>query len=203
MKACPKCNVQHSKPGVFCSRSCANSKQWSESSNLKRSNTLKESIKNNSTWRANLIASIPKRSITYKKNISAKNLKKFEEGLICDNANLKKWLIITRGHFCEICKIPPEWQGKPLSLQVDHIDATKIEGKSNNLPSNIRLACPNCHSQTPNFSGRNVLEKCKISDQELLDVWAKDTSKSLRDIAAILNVHHNTVYVRLKKLGKI
>ena len=30
MKNCPKCNTVHEKPGVFCSRQCANSRQWTQ-----------------------------------------------------------------------------------------------------------------------------------------------------------------------------
>jgi endogenous inhibitor of DNA gyrase (YacG/DUF329 family) len=29
-KTCPKCNAEHEKPGTFCSRACANSRQWTE-----------------------------------------------------------------------------------------------------------------------------------------------------------------------------
>ena len=29
-KTCPKCETEHSKPGTFCSRACANSRQWTE-----------------------------------------------------------------------------------------------------------------------------------------------------------------------------
>ena len=29
-KTCPKCGTAHSKPGTFCSRACANSRQWNE-----------------------------------------------------------------------------------------------------------------------------------------------------------------------------
>lgn len=29
-KTCPKCGTEHSKPGTFCSRVCANSRQWTE-----------------------------------------------------------------------------------------------------------------------------------------------------------------------------
>lgn len=29
-KTCPKCGTEHSKPGTFCSRACANSRQWTE-----------------------------------------------------------------------------------------------------------------------------------------------------------------------------
>jgi hypothetical protein len=27
-KTCPKCSTEHTKPGKFCSRACANSRQW-------------------------------------------------------------------------------------------------------------------------------------------------------------------------------
>lgn len=30
MKDCPKCGIQHNKPGKFCSRTCANSRQWND-----------------------------------------------------------------------------------------------------------------------------------------------------------------------------
>lgn len=51
---------------------------------------------------------------------------------------------------CSICAIN-EWQGKPLSLHLDHIDGVN----TNNLISNLRLLCPNCHSQTSTYCGRN------------------------------------------------
>lgn len=37
MKLCPKCNSEHSRPGIFCSRSCANSRIFSKETNDKRS----------------------------------------------------------------------------------------------------------------------------------------------------------------------
>ena len=44
----------------------------------------------------------------------------------------------------------PNWNGKPLSLQVDHTDGNN----KNNFPNNVRLVCPNCHSQTETFAGK-------------------------------------------------
>lgn len=29
-KTCPKCDAEHEKPGKFCSRACANSRQWTD-----------------------------------------------------------------------------------------------------------------------------------------------------------------------------
>lgn len=54
-------------------------------------------------------------------------------------------------HKCERCGCLPEWRGKPLVLQIDHIDGDTL----NNEPDNVRFICPNCHSQTPNFGSKN------------------------------------------------
>ena len=51
---------------------------------------------------------------------------------------------------CEICKIS-EWNGKSLSMQLDHIDGDSHNHKLENL----RMTCPNCHSQTETYCGKN------------------------------------------------
>lgn len=53
---------------------------------------------------------------------------------------------------CYKCNIGPEWNGEKLSLQLDHINGVHNDNRIDNL----RLLCPNCHSQTPTFSGRNI-----------------------------------------------
>jgi hypothetical protein len=52
---------------------------------------------------------------------------------------------------CSICGIR-EWQGKPLSLQIDHINGERLDYRL----ENPRILCPNCHSQTETFGGRNL-----------------------------------------------
>lgn len=44
-----------------------------------------------------------------------------------------------------------EWQGKKLSLHLDHINGNNTDNRLENL----RLLCPNCHSQTSTYCGRN------------------------------------------------
>lgn len=51
---------------------------------------------------------------------------------------------------CESCGVQ-SWQGAPLSLHLHHVNG---DGRDNRL-ENIELLCPNCHSQTDTFAGRN------------------------------------------------
>ena len=54
-------------------------------------------------------------------------------------------------HKCENCGIS-EWNGKAISLELDHVSGVR----SDNSLENLKLLCPNCHSQTHTFRGRNI-----------------------------------------------
>lgn len=51
---------------------------------------------------------------------------------------------------CENCEIV-DWNNKPLSMELHHIDGER----TNHLLDNLILLCPNCHSQTDNFRAKN------------------------------------------------
>jgi len=52
---------------------------------------------------------------------------------------------------CAICGIS-SWNQKPITLELHHIN-----GKSNDHRLiNLQLICPNCHSQTDTFRGKNI-----------------------------------------------
>ena len=50
-------------------------------------------------------------------------------------------------HKCTNCENTGMWQGKRLTLQIDHIDGNWLDDRKENL----RFLCPNCHSQTSTF----------------------------------------------------
>ncbi len=78
-------------------------------------------------------------------------ISRVEKGEVPDGSPaLKKYLIEKFGEKCFECGQEANWNNKPLVLQLDHIDGDS----DNNYPKNLRLLCPNCHTQTENFGSK-------------------------------------------------
>jgi hypothetical protein len=60
---------------------------------------------------------------------------------------LRAGIIVNR---CDWCGLT-EWRGRPLSIQIDHVNGIRDDHRLENL----RMLCPNCHSQTDTFAARN------------------------------------------------
>lgn len=53
---------------------------------------------------------------------------------------------------CKECLVVNLYNNKPISLTLDHKNGIT----NDNRVSNLRWLCPNCHSQTPNYCGKNI-----------------------------------------------
>jgi len=96
---------------------------------------------------------------------------------------------------CSKCNID-EWQGETIVLDLDHINGNNRDNRLENL----RFLCPNCHSQTYNYKGRNKNNgKTKVSDEELLTAYLKGGTirSTLLDLGLAAKGGN---YERLKKL---
>lgn len=69
-----------------------------------------------------------------------------------DAERLRRALIeLGTAYECVACGTGREWMGRPLTLHVDHINGEFLDCRRENL----RFLCPNCHSQTDTYAGRN------------------------------------------------
>jgi predicted RNA-binding Zn-ribbon protein involved in translation (DUF1610 family) len=91
---------------------------------------------------------------------------------------------------CKFCGITDAWKGKKLVLQVDHTDGDGM----NNLPTNLRFLCPNCHSQTENYAGRknNQPERKRLSRQHPCPTCGAPRFTKTRATSCRLCVAHPT-----------
>jgi 5-methylcytosine-specific restriction endonuclease McrA len=156
-KICPKCGVGHNKSGTFCSRTCANSRVFSEEAKLKKSIALKGK---------------PSVKAQYDREIAAQKLKetRYQKYLATPfeqlgPENRRRRVFEEQGHCCARCGIN-EWQGEKLSLELEHKDGNN----SNNARENLEALCPNCHSITPTWRGRNTPYRntVEVSDEDLI-----------------------------------
>jgi len=77
------------------------------------------------------------------------NKPKIESGQNTSKTAVVRYLSERDGYKCLCCGID-KWFDKPIILDIDHIDGNN----KNNLPSNLRLLCPNCHRMTPTWGNK-------------------------------------------------
>ena len=146
MKICPKCEVEHSKPGRFCSRKCGNARVWSEETQKKRSASIKAIYE---SWTDEQKKAHGQKG---REKMMQTKLKKLMEADFntLEYTSCRKRVLIEQDNKCNRCGLS-EWQGEKLTLEIDHKDGNH----SNNVRENLEGLCPNCHSLTPTWRGRN------------------------------------------------
>ena len=82
---------------------------------------------------------------------------------------------------CAICGCTT-WQGRTLSLELDHINGIN----NDNRLENLRFLCPNCHSQTSTYGSRN--QQLNKSDYEISDELRDKVEKKYAEVKSIKQV---------------
>ena len=102
---------------------------------------------------------------------------------------------------CAICGCT-EWQGKTLSLELDHINGIN----NDNRLENLRFLCPNCHSQTSTYGSRN--QQTNSSEYDIPDDLRKmveekyDEVKSAKKVSSILGIRRCVVTKIVNESGQ-
>ncbi|MFF2640717.1 HNH endonuclease [Streptomyces niveus] len=73
-----------------------------------------------------------------------------EHGRVPGKRLRKELLRVGTPESCAICGIGTVWNGRPLNVEVDHINGDWWD----NCAPNLRLLCPNCHAVTDTYRGR-------------------------------------------------
>ncbi len=111
-------------------------------------------------------------------------------------SRLKRELILKEQKgVCLHCGLK-EWNRKPLILELDHISGDRY----NNKRENLRLLCPNCHSQTPTWHGRDKnTGKTKVTEAEIVKILneTKDINKTLFKVSLSMS---KDSYKRIRKI---
>jgi len=86
------------------------------------------------------------------KGIKRSNFAKIDIDKIVSRAGMRKRILRENliEHKCNECGIS-EWKGQKLSLHLDHINGDRWDHRIENL----RFLCPNCHSLTETYTGKN------------------------------------------------
>jgi len=98
-------------------------------------------------------------------------------------------------HVCSVCNLT-DWRGKPIPLDLDHINGIPTDHRLENL----RLICRNCHAQTENFCGRNKTIYGSSKKSKKSEKWL-DNKRKIQERDDIIKNIVNTCDVDFSKNG--
>ena len=96
-------------------------------------------------------------------------------------------------HKCEnpLCGLT-EWQGKPIPLELHHINGDNTDNRLENL----QLLCPNCHAQTETYGGKNqklnIIAKQKVDSRGLTQEEKNEIIKQSFESDSVIDIANKT-----------
>jgi 5-methylcytosine-specific restriction endonuclease McrA len=148
--------------------------------------SLVKFVENKKEWRKKHL-----KTLGIKNRIDNKNI--FIENSTTERSIVKRRIIQEKiiPYKCLFCGNIGEHNGETLSLQLDHINGIN----NDNRIENLRFLCPNCHSQTANYSGKTKKGKNGIFDalpEKDIVIEALKTNK-IGEASKVLKVSISTV----------
>lgn len=164
---CLKCKKEHNGvfgSGKYCSVGCSKSRIKTDDVKRKTSSSMKKAYNDGRARRPILTTEQIKETIEKcKKTWKTKLLEEQFSSLTFER--LRKRVIIEQDDKCNRCNLN-EWLGKFLTLELEHKDGDN----QNNKRENLEALCPNCHSLTSTWRGRNKEQKRRtfLTEEQLV-----------------------------------
>ena len=98
-------------------------------------------------------------------------------GKMVSSHSLKKRLVKEGflDYVCVKCGNNGVWMDEKISLHLDHINGDRLD----NQIENLRILCPNCHSQTETHSGKNKRARCSDCNILHFSLWNIQSHKNI------------------------
>lgn len=98
----------------------------------------------------------------------------FVENATCCQAVLRRWFTKEDVEYkCSICGQEPFWNGKEMTLILDHINGKNHDNRLENL----RWVCPNCNSQLDTTNGKNIKHRIRVAHEFFCEKCAAPVSR--------------------------
>jgi hypothetical protein len=160
---CKECFVEIAEGRKFCSKSCAatfNNKVYPKRTNGREKPKCLNCNTELHSHQKKYCNNKCQGEYLYKNH----SVPMIENGTSTNTSALKKYLKENVKDECFECGLGNEWNCKPITLQLDHIDGNS----DNNNLDNLRLLCPNCHSQTETYGSKGVGARYKKDNKRNL-----------------------------------
>lgn len=124
------------------------------------------------------------------KRLNPDKLSVFRINSNSDRKDIKSNIIKNKliDYSCRDCKLIDMYNGKPLTLHLEHINGIN----NDNRLENLCFLCPNCHSQTETYCGKNRkyirktrIVNCNTSICDEYDIQLQDIKKEIEADASI------------------